>query len=385
MKNYLFSIRKLAGYLGLFAMLFCFSSSSRAQTGTLLAGWHFNNYNGETVVPSDYGTGTIYLDGTQGSSAWTALTNFGGDNGNTSGFPTSPGAGASLSLVGTANNGKSLVFKFSMSGYTDLNVTFVTRGTATGYSSGTWAYSTDGTVWTALPDNTATQATSYSLKTLATITGLNNAANAYLRYTLSGATTASGNNRVDNVQLRATPSALMITLGNVSATNKGNSNQVEWNSVTEDKGDLFEIERSNNGTTFEKIATLPASGTPGHYNYNDKQPYAGINYYRLILLNNDGTRVVSKVVSALVKENNFEINVYPNPVINELSVRIKEVTITNARISVIDVTGKILETKILSTASETVTFDMSKYPAGLYLLNYNDGNNQKVIKINKSK
>jgi hypothetical protein len=387
MKNSLFSICRLASYLGLFAMLFCFTNSSQAQTGTLLAGWHFNSYSGATVVASDYGTGTIYLDGTQGSSLWpsSGLGAFGGDIANTSGFPTSPGAGVTLSLIGSANNGKSIVFKFSMSGYTDLNVSFATRGTATGFTTGTWAYSTDGSTWTALPDNTATTSTSFSVKTLATITGLDNAADAYLRYTLSGCTNVNGNNRVDNVQLRATPSALMITLGNVFATNKGNSNQVEWNSVTEDKGDLFEIERSSNGTTFEKIAMVPANGTPGHYIYSDKQPYAGINYYRLILLNNDGTRIISKVVSANVKESNFEIGVYPNPVINELSVRIKEATIANAKISIIDVTGKTVETKTLTTASETVTFDMSKYPAGLYLLNYNDGNNQKVVKFNKSK
>jgi hypothetical protein len=211
--------------LGLLLMVLFFSSFGRGQT--LVAGWDFQTTNnGGTasatspnsplVFTANFGTANMYLDGTNGSSLWikaasgNELTAFGGSNINVSGtslsaVTTSP---ACLALLGGAttptSNGKFIVFKFSMTNYTNLIVSYATQKTATGFSSQVWEYSTDGTVWTSA-QTISTIATSFGLITLNTITGLNNATNAYLRFSGGGASNTSGNNRLDNIQFNANP------------------------------------------------------------------------------------------------------------------------------------------------------------------------------------
>ena len=122
------------------------------------------------------------------------------------GFSTTTTSPASLALLGgtggTASNGKFMVFLFNMSGYANLVVSYATQRTATGYNAQIWEYSTNGTVWT--PAQTVnTIPAAFGAITLTTITGLNNAATAYLRFSGQGASSTAGNNRLDNIQLNA--------------------------------------------------------------------------------------------------------------------------------------------------------------------------------------
>lgn len=119
--------------------------------------------------------------------------------------------GDALALVGSDGNGSSILISLSMAGQRDLAVNFQTRGTATGFNSGTWAWSTDGATFTALPGtNTATTGTNFGARAadFSSITALNNATNVTLRYTLSGATSAAGNNRIDDLVVTAAPLSL---------------------------------------------------------------------------------------------------------------------------------------------------------------------------------
>ncbi|MFM1935595.1 MAG: putative adhesin, partial [Planctomycetota bacterium] len=67
----------------------------------------------------------------------------------------------------------------------------------------TWSWSTDGVNFTTFETFTGTNVTSYSVKTLATLSALDGAATAYLRVTFDGATSSTGNNRLDNMQFNA--------------------------------------------------------------------------------------------------------------------------------------------------------------------------------------
>ncbi|MBS1595487.1 MAG: hypothetical protein JST90_14315 [Bacteroidetes bacterium] len=192
---------------------------------TLLAGWDFQTTSGggtaaaaapsaPTTYVANFGSGTIYMNGTNGSSTWITttsgneVTSFAGTATNAgTGFATSTSSPACLAIVGgtggTAANGKYIIFKFSMTGYQNLVVSYATQGTSTGFNTQTWEYSTDGTTWTTA-QAIGSIPTSFGLKTLSTITGLDNATNAYLRLTPTGASSASGNNRIDNIQFNAT-------------------------------------------------------------------------------------------------------------------------------------------------------------------------------------
>ena len=206
-----------------------------AAQADVIAAWDFQTTtNGGTalaaapampkVITANFGSGTIYLDGTNGSSNFfqpsTGTTNteinaFGGTslNANTTiGMSTVTSGAAALAIAGgltpsggsPAANGKSMVFKFSMSNLANLSISYATQRTSTGFTSQVLEYSTDGVSWSSIGSNTSIQSSfSASASPAAVVTsfstsGLDGASVAYVRMTLTGATNSSGNNRFDN-------------------------------------------------------------------------------------------------------------------------------------------------------------------------------------------
>ena len=222
--------------------LFAFGLASivaSVASADMIAQWDFQTTtNGGTAVAgapltpklfvANFGTGSLYLNGTNGSSDFfeplTGTTNteinaFGGTTLNaTGGMSTVTTSPSALAIVGGAAsvpagtfgaNGKAMVFKFSMSGFSNLAVSYAVQRTASGFSTQQWDYSTDGTTWSSAATITGIGAsfaggTTNVASTLGVASGLNNAANAYMRVTFTGATSATGNNRMDNFQFNAT-------------------------------------------------------------------------------------------------------------------------------------------------------------------------------------
>jgi len=206
----------------------------------LVAGWDFQTTaNGGTagaVAPNtpnlfvaNFGSGTMFLDGTNGSSTWlslqsgTQLNSFGGTDVNAGpGFSVVTSGAASLALVNTTANGFHAVFGIDMTGYKDLAVSYATQKTATGFSTHQWSWSTDAVNWTnfdtvSWESGVATTFATVGVVTLASVTGLNNIPTAFVRLTVDGATASSGNNRLDNIQFNATaipePTAVLLLTG----------------------------------------------------------------------------------------------------------------------------------------------------------------------------
>ncbi len=195
-----------------------------ATTGTIVAAWDFQTTTtgGTAVAAADtaqprvftanFGTGTLFADGTNGSASWVSaatatreLNAFGGTAVNaTGGMATSTSSPASLALVNSTANGKSVVFKFPMASILGLNVNYATQRTSTGFTTQQWAWSIDGTSWTDI-DAITTLPSSFALKSLAPLTALDSAVDAYLRMTVTGNTSAAGNNRLDNVVMLSNP------------------------------------------------------------------------------------------------------------------------------------------------------------------------------------
>ncbi len=62
------------------------------------------------------------------------------------------------------------------------------------------------------------------------------------------------------------------------------------------------------------------------------------------------------------------INIYPNPSNGIFTVNVNDVKTDNALIEILDVTGKIVETRTISNLTNSSTFDISAYGAGTYFV-----------------
>ena len=244
-----------------------------ATSGTVIAGWDYQtttNTNGGTAAAaapntpklykSNAGVGTMYLDGTNGSSDWaqaTQLNAFTGTGLNATGtaaggngLDPATSATSSIALVGSAANGQSVTFKFSMAAVQGVTLSYATRtsNATTGFTTHQWAYSINGVDWTDI-DVVTPFTTSFAVKSLAPLTAIDGAADAYLKCTFSLATSTTSNNRLDNVLLLSNPV---------------NSDTI----VTSYAGPTMGIKQAN-GTWFIGVAstTVGQQDTPGSLNY----------------------------------------------------------------------------------------------------------------------
>ncbi len=115
-------------------------------------------------------------------------------------------AGGSISIQGgtdTQNNGAYIQFEFSMTNKENLEISYATRGTASGFSTQTWSWSTDGTNFTDFNTLTDTNVTTYFLAETTAPANLDGVATVFLRVTFNGASTSTGNNRMDNIKFVA--------------------------------------------------------------------------------------------------------------------------------------------------------------------------------------
>lgn len=182
--------------------------------------------------------------------------------------------------------------------------------------------------------------------------------------------------------LSGEPVPLPIVLSDIKATNDGSANIIEWQTAKEDIGDYFALQRSVDGKNFTTIYNTEAKGNPSVYHYTDQYPYAGINYYRLQLLDVDNEFTYSKTVSALVtKGGALHLSVFPNPVTDIVKVTIAGGNRVNATITISAINGAVvLEQKV---TKDELLLDMSKFSSGTYFIRYTDDTDSRVIKLTK--
>lgn len=145
--------------------------------------------------------------------------------------------------------------------------------------------------------------------------------------------------------------------------------QVEWATAYELDNDYFKIERSTDGTRFTEIKRVNGrneGSTLNHYAYLDEQPAMGISYYRLTQVDYDGSTYQSPVV--VVKLENGEGSLYPNPVEAGQDLTFRGNIKGDATVSVIDVSGKLISSfpVTLSGRYENISIPTSELAAGIY-------------------
>ena len=174
---------------------------------------------------------------------------------------------------------------------------------------------------------------------------------------------------------------LPVTLAGIKAGNEGKYNKVSWSTASEAPGDYFELERSADSKSFVFLARVDAKGEAAVYVHDDRIPYAGVNYYRLKLVDRDGGFSYSQIVKAEVRSSaKFSMAAFPNPVDNVMTVTVKG-DVGHAAIALCDVAGKVIRSYPVTAAECYI--DLEHLSKGIYLLRYTDGQQvltQKVIK-----
>ncbi len=111
----------------------------------------------------------------------------------------------------------------------------------------------------------------------------------------------------------------------------------------------FDVEKSNTGENFERIATLPSTNIR-YYDAYDQTPTEGLNYYRLkMYLQNNETLYSS--IQKVDFEKIADFSVFPNPALEEAYIDLKAYTERAVNISISDLSGKIVFNQAIDKAT----------------------------------
>ncbi|MFK7921227.1 MAG: T9SS type A sorting domain-containing protein [Bacteroidia bacterium] len=144
--------------------------------------------------------------------------------------------------------------------------------------------------------------------------------------------------------------------------------RLDWATSSEEDHSHFEIERSSDLLSWQKLQQVEGYGTTDQvqiYQYVDNQP-SEINYYRLKAVSYDGTHTYSETRTVNFGENALEdrILLFPNP--SEESFFIE--TSGEASFELYDTSGRQLARKSFYKQTE-----VKGLPSGIYILKINDG------------
>jgi len=155
-----------------------------------------------------------------------------------------------------------------------------------------------------------------------------------------------------------------------------NKAELNWQTTSEINFNRFEIEKSTDATIFYSIATILAEKlvAGSDYHYNDASILQGKEYYRLKMIDNNGSFKYSKTIT--LEGNMSSINkiiLSPNPVINALFINHPKATI-GAYIKITTVDGRIILIKSVVLGATQTSIDASVFAKSNYFVSYeNEG------------
>jgi hypothetical protein len=140
--------------------------------------------------------------------------------------------------------------------------------------------------------------------------------------------------------------------------------QLHWVTASETNNRGFEVQRSDDGDQWQEIGFVNGSGTstsPQHYDFYDKDPAFGMNYYRLRQMDFDGQESYSDIVVVRMDGGQANLRFYPNPATAAIEIQGIDLSESNF-IQVVDATGK----HWLEQPLQGNMLDVSALPPGIY-------------------
>ncbi len=188
-------------------------------------------------------------------------------------------------------------------------------------------------------------------------------------------------------------SPLPLNLLSFTGRLNGNAIQLDWSTSAEKNVDYFIIERSSNGVDFGSIANVAATGNnstgTNNYSYTDAKGSVSTYYYRLKMVDKDGTFTYSDIVVINnINNNGYIVQVTPNPFQSQVLINVTAPQDARLTIELMDMSGKKLMTQsaTVSQGNNTITVSqLANFAHGTYLLHLYNNNINQTIKLIKTK
>lgn len=169
---------------------------------------------------------------------------------------------------------------------------------------------------------------------------------------------------------------LPVELGAFTAYDSEDGVILKWQTITEQNNLGFEIHHSIDGTRWAELSFINGNGTTQeeqYYDYTDKFPQEGFNYYRLKQIDTDGAFDFSYVVVVNCRNeiNDLSFEIGPNPASDYLNYWFGE-NGEPVTISIFDANGRRIA--MYSKQPEHGTISVVELNAGIYFIQMTSSN-----------
>lgn len=178
---------------------------------------------------------------------------------------------------------------------------------------------------------------------------------------------------------------LPVELLSFTGKKDGSSNLLIWETASEINSSHFIIERSEDGKNFSSIGRVGAAGnssTLKKYSFIDSDVEGKVYYYRLLQVDFDGVSEYSNIISIGDLNNQFELNIFPNPFNDIITINTEEnQQILNAELLIFNSVGQIVFQKAYENLGDTsININTGDWSRGVYYVTVTNNNDYKVTK-----
>ena len=164
--------------------------------------------------------------------------------------------------------------------------------------------------------------------------------------------------------------ALPVTLIQFKLNRNNSKVVLNWQTQSEINFSHFELERSNTGQSFYPIATINSSNqlSGSNYSYTDVATANGTTFYRLKMIDKDGSSTYSRVLTDVYTTKSSPLIVYPT-VSSGNAVKAIFTPIAKAtQLKVLDINGKLMLTYSLQSGATNQSIETASLNKGIYFI-----------------
>lgn len=170
-------------------------------------------------------------------------------------------------------------------------------------------------------------------------------------------------------------SPLPVALLSFTATAINNDKVLlNWETSSEENSDYFLVERSKDAIHWEFVLTQKAAGysnLPLKYDDIDVKPHTGLSYYRLKMMDSDGSFEYSKIIPVFIESaGSIATMAFPNPTTDLVFLKAVGDLKGDFYLSIFDTQGRLMMSQHINAQDlvGAVPVSLGKYAQGTYFL-----------------
>lgn len=177
------------------------------------------------------------------------------------------------------------------------------------------------------------------------------------------------------------PCLLPVVLVDFSGEATAQGNEVRWSTASEASNARFIVEKSRDGIEFQAVGEVAGAGDAAalqQYRMLDHHDVLGTRYYRLVQIDTDERRTLSKVITVLNQPDSGQMHAYFDPILGSLVIHFGEEPIGGS-VQLAFKDGRII--KQVNVEGITSIIPAVELPDGIYLVHATLGQRKVVCKV----